>query len=321
MFLTRGPRVFTILLNYRNPTDTIRCIASLRRANERAIHPVVVDNASGGTDVSRLRHVFGPTLPILESDTNGGYAAGNNLGIRYALERDADFVWILNPDTEVDPRALQLMMATMTARSDVGFAGTLNVFGGSAPPIVQFAGGKIDWDGGAITESIGRGKPVADIQQKDPYEVDYVAGASMLVRRQVFEEVGLIPEQYFLYFEETDLQVRAGRQGWKSVLNPAALVWHYQQSGASLPAPYYTYYYIRGRMLFGRRFTKHTLAALEEGLAGFIEGWRTRVLERAPSWLETYDRLVTWGLEDGRNGVTGPRPDVNAMQGPELSHG
>ncbi|MEA2000491.1 MAG: glycosyltransferase family 2 protein, partial [Actinomycetota bacterium] len=222
MFLTKGPRVFAILLNFRNPGDTIRCMASLRRSVEREFHPVIVDNASGGDDVERLRHAFGPAVPVLETSTNIGYAAGNNVGIRHALERDADYVWILNPDTEVEPNTLQLMMTTMAARPDAGFAGTLNLFGGSSPPVIQFAGGFIDWQAGAVAESMGRGQPLSTRPERDPYEVDYVAGTSMLVRRRVFEDVGLLPEQYFLYFEETDFQVRAARKGWKSVINPLA---------------------------------------------------------------------------------------------------
>lgn len=142
----------------------------------------------------------------------------------------------------------------------------------------------------------------------------------MLVRRRVFEDVGLIPEHYFLYFEETDHQVRAARHGWRSVLNPLAHVAHFQQSGAHLPAPYYTYYYVRGRLLFGREFTDHSYEKLEQGLAGFIEGWRVRVSERAPQWLDAYETLVLWGIEDGRAGRTGPREDVNEMKGPERNN-
>ena len=182
-----------ILLNYRNVGDTLRCLASLRRSQSRSLHPVVVDNGSGGDTVDRLEHALGPAVPVLVSPTNGGYAAGNNLGIRYALARDADFVWILNPDTEVEPRTLQLLMASMSLRPDAGVVGSLNLFGGSNPPTVQFAGGTIDWDAGAVTESIGRGRPLAERTEREPYRVDYANGASMLVRRGVFEEVGLLP--------------------------------------------------------------------------------------------------------------------------------
>lgn len=315
VFLTRGPRVFVILLNYRSAGDTLRCLSSLRLSRERGIYPVVVDNASGTAEVDRLRRALGPTVPLLVCADNAGYAAGNNVGIRHALRRDADFVWVLNPDTEVEPATLQLMMAAMALRPDAGIVGSLNLVGGSDPPIIHFAGGTIDWEAGAITETIGRGKPLASRIEREPYRVDYVTGASMLIRREVFEDVGLLPEHYFLYFEETDFQVEASRRGWASVIEPLARIRHYQRSGADLPSPYYIYYYVRGRILFGRKFTDHGYDKLIAGLDRFIGGWRARVVERAPHWLETYDRLVEWGLEDGRADLTGPRADVNAMAG------
>jgi GT2 family glycosyltransferase len=314
VYLSKGPRVFVVLLNYRNPADTLRCMASLRSSTIRSIHPVVVDNASGNGDARQLSAALGPAVPVLETGENLGYAGGNNVGIRYALERDADFIWILNPDTEVEPDTLQGLLTTMTLRPDAGFAGSLNLFGDSEPPIVQFAGGHIDWDAGAIAVSIGRGKPLASRPQRDPYEVDYVAGTSMLVRRSVFADVGLLPEHYFLYFEETDFQVTAATQhSWKSVINPLAKVWHFQASAMHLPAPYYTYYYIRGRILFAHKFTDCSDERIVAGLDGFIEGWRARVSARAPEWLDTYNRLVSWALDDGRAGVTGPRASVDGM--------
>lgn len=316
MFLSNGPRVFVILLNYRNPADTLRCIASLRRSTFRRLHPVVVDNASGNGDADRLCAALGPAVPVLETAANLGYAGGNNRGIRYALDRDADLVWVLNPDTEVEPDTLAAMMTTMTLRPDAGFVGSLNLFGGSDPPTIQFAGGHIDWAGGVVAESIGRGKPLSTRPQRDPYVVDYVAGTSMLVRRRVFDEVGVLPERYFLYFEETDFQVTAARKGWKSVLNPLARVWHHQSSAAYLPAPYYIYYYVRGRLLFAKKFTDFGDERIVAGLDGFIGGWRTRVAERAPEWLDTYNQLVEWALADGKAGVTGSRADVDSMAKP-----
>ena len=315
MFLTSGSRIFVVILNYRHALDTVRCIASLRRSRDRNLHPVVVDNGSGRGDVDRLRDRLGPAIPILELATNTGYAAGNNVGIAFALERDADFIWILNPDTEVEPKTLQLLSSTMNSRPDAGFVGSVNLVGGSEPARVQFAGGRIDWDAGGLTESIGIGTPAADLRPFEPYAVDYVAGTSMLVRRRVFEEVGLLPEQYFLYFEETDLQTRAHDHGWASYMSPLARVWHHQRSVGDLPAPYYIYYYVRGRLLFGRANSNLSLDQLEEGLAPFVDGWRTRVAERAPDWVETYDRLVAWAIADGRAGRTGCRDDVDSIAG------
>ena len=138
----------------------------------------------------------------------------------------------------------------------------------------------------------------------------------MLVRRRVFDEVGFLPEHYFLYFEETDLQMRARSVGWRSYMSPLARVWHYQRSASQLPAPYYVYYYIRGRFLFAVANSGLSPDQIESGLAGFIEGWRARVAERAPDWLEAYDRLVESAIADGRAGLTGRRDDIDATTAP-----
>ena len=110
--------------------------------------------------------------------------------------------------------------------------------------------------------------------------------------------------------------MRAHQHGWRSYVSPLARVWHHQRSAGRTPEPYYVYYYIRGRLLFGKANTDLTDGQLEEGLAPFIEGWRTRVEERAPGWLNTYERLVRFGLEDGRAGRRGRREDIHAAESP-----
>jgi hypothetical protein len=271
---------------------------------------VVVDNGSNNGDAARLQDSLGPAIPIIDSPENLGYAGGNNLGIRHALERGADYTWIVNPDTEAEPDALTMLMSTMRQHPDAGFVGSLNVDAGVEPAEVHFAGGMIDWDRGAVTCSLGMGTPLEKFKTRQPYPVDYVAGASMLIRSAVFADAGLLPEHYFLYFEETDFQVRAASHGWRSYLSPLARVWHHRRSAGDLPTPYYVYYYIRGRLLFAKAHTNHSLEHIEAGLEPFIAGWRTRVAARAPHWLPTYERLVSRALTDGRAGVTGQRADI-----------
>ena len=96
-------------------------------------------------------------------------------------------------------------------------------------------------------------------------------------------------------------------------MSPLARVWHHQRSLGRIPEPYYIYYYIRSRLLFGKAHSELSDDRLEEGLAPFVDGWRTRVEERVPGWLETYNRLVRWGLEDGKAGRTGRRADIDEL--------
>ncbi len=313
VFLSTGRRVFVVVLNYQHAGDTARCVTSLRRSGDRDLHLVVVDNHS--EENTLLRESLGQTVPIITSGANLGYAAGNNLGITHALACDADYIWVLNPDTEIEPKTLQLLLATMDTHPEAGCVGSVNLVGGSEPPQVQFAGGRIDWEAGAVTESLGIGRPLSSITATEPYPVDYVAGTSMLIRRPVFEDVGLLPEEYFLYFEETDFQMYAHSHGWLSFVNPLARVWHHQRSVGDLPTPHYIYYYIRGRLLFGQRHSNLSLDELEAGLAGFIDGWRRRIEQRAAGWLDAFDLLTATAIADGRAGRTGYRADIADVGG------
>jgi GT2 family glycosyltransferase len=140
--------------------------------------------------------------------------------------------------------------------------------------------------------------------------VDFVPGAAMLVRRGVFEDVGLLPEEWFLYFEETDFCVRAGRAGWKVAVDTGARAVHRFGSADGLPSEVLVYYFVRNRLLFGERFTDVPFEALLADLEGFVASWRRRVRERKPDWLGRFEELVALATADARAGVTGKRDGV-----------
>ena len=140
--------------------------------------------------------------------------------------------------------------------------------------------------------------------------MDFVPGAAMLVRRKVFEDVGLLPEEWFLYFEETDFCVRAAKAGWKVAVETGARAVHRFASPEGLPSETLIYYFVRNRLLFGRRFTEVPFEALLADLDGFIASWRRRVQERKPEWLGRFEELVAMAIEDARAGVMGKREGV-----------
>jgi hypothetical protein len=140
--------------------------------------------------------------------------------------------------------------------------------------------------------------------------VDFVPGAAMLVRRRVFEDIGLLPEEFFLYFEETDFCVRAARAGWKVAVETRARAVHRFVSSDGLPSETLLYYFVRNRILFGRRLTEVPFEALLADLDGFIASWRRRVQERRPEWLGRFEELVGLAVEDARAGVMGKREGV-----------
>lgn len=305
-------RVATIILNYLHADDTVRCVESVQRSNHVDCTVIVVDNGSGEKVLHDLRSGIDPSIDIIETGENLGYAAGNNRGIERGLECHADLVWILNPDTVVEPDTLSRMVAVMRRYPEAGVVGTRILNGAYDPPSIWFNGGVIDWTVGGATTHRDIGRLHCDVPDSGVESADYVTGASMLVRREVFDDIGLIPEEYFLYFEETDFCTRAAQVGWSNLIDSGAILWHYKRSAARTPSPYYVYYFCRGRLLFGRRFADQ-FDGVPPDLEDFIGGWRRKVADRAPRWLDTYNLLVSWAVEDGLAGVEGRRDDIAAI--------
>lgn len=299
------PRVYTIVLNFMRSDDTLRCVESLRQSTYRNQFLVVVDNGSGDEAWEMLERGIGPA-PIIRSDDNLGYAGGNNLGIRHALDRDADYLWILNPDTLVEPESLEHLVRTMSRFPEAGIVGSRLVREDDGTTVL-FNGGTIDWEQGGKPVLPDMGKPEKEAATTVT-SIDYASGASMLVRRQLFDEIGLLPEHYFLYFEETDFNVRAGRAGWKVLLEPRSRVLHFRRSWAAVPAPYYVYYFVRNRLLFGRTFTDAPVETMLADLDRSLSSWRKKM---PPERLGAFERLVEAAISDGRDGRDGVRPEFN----------
>lgn len=229
-----------MILDYRTPELTVECLRTLEpevRALGR-VEVLVVDNDSGREAVEHIaraieREGWSAWAWLLPLPTNGGYAAGNNAGIRHALGREAtlEYVHLLNPDTRVRPGALSALLELMDARPEVGIAGSqlLDPDGTAHPSGFRFHSMPAELERGVrlgVLSRLLRRWIVAPAPCSAPRRVDWVSGASMMVRRAVFERVGLIDEGFFLYFEETDFCRRAAAAGYETWHAPASLVEH-----------------------------------------------------------------------------------------------
>ncbi len=297
--------VWAVLLNHRDAMDTIRCHRALGRVRYRPLRIVVVDNNSGPGEVAWLRSVG---AEVLESGSNQGYAAGNNLGIQSALDGGADAVWVLNPDTLPHPRSLRRLVEVLRRHPKVGIVGGRILEADASAPKVQSEGGRIDWDVGGRSELIGRGE--APARRAALRYVDFVPGAAMLVRSEVFGDIGLLPEDFFMYFEETEFCVRATAAGWKVAVEPGAEIEHRFSPAGGLPTETLIYYFVRNRLLFGKRHTEVPFDDLVADVQAFVGSWRRRVTERAPQWLDRFEELVGMAVEDAKAGVDGKRDGV-----------
>jgi N-acetylglucosaminyl-diphospho-decaprenol L-rhamnosyltransferase len=233
-----GPRVLTVVLNFRTPDLTLRAVEAALKAMDGVAGAItVVDNDSGDGSFERLSQAVQARgwdrVRVLASGHNGGYGAGNNFGIRQGLPDGTrpDYIYILNSDAFPEPAAVRELLGHMESHPDIGFAGS-RIHGEDDAyhqTAFRFPGVFSEFEGAACTGPISRllrKHIVALPEPTNTQAVDWMAGASLMVRQQVFDEVGLFDEAFFLYFEETDLCLRARRAGWGAVYLPSSRVMH-----------------------------------------------------------------------------------------------
>ncbi len=238
-------KVCIIILNWNGKVDTVKCLASVQKINYPNYFLVVVDNGSEDDSVSEIQANF-PDLIIIETDQNLGYAEGNNVGIRYGLEHEADYILLLNNDTTVAPDLLDQLVSDAKQNPDVGVFGA-TLFYMDKPEIVWFAGAKWNNQSQVFDSSYQDQKLPDDVDTT----TDYACGAALFFRTDVAKAIGLLDHRFFLVFEESDWCLRAKRAGYSCKMVPNAHVWH--KVGASFDgekSPLREYFDFRNRLLW-----------------------------------------------------------------------
>ncbi|HWQ12423.1 MAG TPA: glycosyltransferase family 2 protein [Roseiflexaceae bacterium] len=268
--------VLIIILCYNGVELTLACLESLRKLDHPA-DALVVDNASQDGTPAAVREHF-PEVALIETGANLGFAAGNNVGLRYALEHGYDYVLLLNNDTEVTPDLLTRLLEVAESDQRIGVVGpTITYY--ERPDLIWSAGGTIDWRCGT---SAMRGGSLSDsVLRAPPADVDFVTGCALLVRRAALERAGLLDERFFMYYEETEWCVRIARAGFRILHVPAALVQHKIPLNARYDKEYLAYYMTRNRLLF-LRATRAPLRTLLRALGQDLRTYASMVLR--PKW-------------------------------------
>jgi GT2 family glycosyltransferase len=253
----------------------------LRRSAYARFRILVVDNGSTDGSVQRIHERFAHVEQI-ENGRNLGFAAGANAGIRYALRRGADYVFLINNDTLVAPAALDLLVdAALTWEAAL-----------VAPKILYAADPPRIWSVGArrqrMTQEItGCRRGERDVGlDGPPFEVDFVTACAILMQRRCLEETGLFDERFFMYYEDSDYCLRARAAGYRLMVVPQAVVWHrVAASAGGSDSPDERYHMALSSVRF---FRKHT------------RGWRWAVVApyRTGSALKTLLRLLAAGRRD-----------------------
>ena len=231
--------VAVVIVTYRTADLTIACLRSLQKerqaSEEITVRAVVVDNASGDAAVIRSAleaEGWQSWVTLIEAPVNGGFAYGNNLGVQHACaEKSPDYVYVLNPDTEVRPGAIGSLVRFLEASPQVGIAGGSfeHVDGRLWPIAFRFPTIVSELSHGLQIGIVSRllqrwtvAWPMIQLTQP----TDWICGAAMMIRPAVFDRIGGFDENYFLYFEETDFCNRARQAGYATWYVPESRVMH-----------------------------------------------------------------------------------------------
>lgn len=236
-------RVLVILLNYKTPKMTADAMHRSRQAMRGIDGEIlIVDNDSGDGSFEYLQNEIGnldlgdglTQCSIVQSDHNGGFGFGNNVGIRRGLaDGSFDYFYIQNSDAFPSDDAISHLRDFLDHTPSAGFAGSQLHGEDGQPHFTQFRFPSLasEFEGsinmGPITKLLKNYQvPIHDLPENEIVQVDWIAGASIMIRKEVFDDIGLFDENFFLYFEEVDLCRRARQHGWTTHFIPSSRVVH-----------------------------------------------------------------------------------------------
>jgi len=236
-----------IILNWNGKKDTLNCLASVLKVDHPSFNVIVVDNGSEDDSISAINKQF-PNIHLIETGKNLGYAGGNNVGIQYALDNNADYVLVLNNDTIVAADLLEQLTATAEQHPQTAAFG---------PVVCEMDKPDTIWTAGEFFTDIvspvsfQQGEDISSISKQTTLDTQWVNGAAFFVKADIFREIGLFDEKFFLTYEESDWCCRAQNKGYNCLVVPTAVIWHKVASSfGNESSPLRAYYSTRNKLLF-----------------------------------------------------------------------
>jgi len=280
--MTNIDMISVIILNINCPEETIKCLKSLYKSTYRDFEVVLVDNGSTDGSVERIKSEFQDSpgrsrfgsefhlggvevvasppprcmsskLKIIETGRNLGFHGGVNVGLKYVLKRNPDYILLLNNDTIVDKNLLKNLIAGFKLDKKIGIVGPKIYYYDdfstcSKDRVIWFAGGVIDpvnLTGGHVgVGEIDKG------QYDAPRQVDFISGCCLMIKADLIKKIGLLDERYFLYYDDVELATQAKKRGYKCFYIPKAFLWHKESISVGGDSPIKHYYSSRGHLLF-----------------------------------------------------------------------
>lgn len=245
--------VFVVILHYGSIELTKKCINSLSKNDNNSKKIVLVNNDKNITISPSVFHLSRKKLKVINNKKNLGFSAGVNVGIKYALGENVDAVLLLNNDAMLKEPLLKKLIAVSSSDESIGIAS----------PAIQFSrNGKQVFDiGGKVNKFFWRTSHEEVYSLKNLYtqEVDYVTGAAMFIKREVFTKVGFLDEHFFLYYEDVDFCLRARRQGFRIIVEPRLKIYHSLSKTIGKVSSLAIYHQTRSALIFGRKHIQYPL--------------------------------------------------------------
>lgn len=278
-------RIALVTLHYKNLDDTLSLLRSLAKAvipSQTLVRTYVVDNGASPDLKDELNKNFSG-VDLLVSPSNLGFAAGNNLGLKRAIDDGAEILITINNDTFVDKDFFKEIIASPIKEESVGAVGGLiyfapgfefakNYIQSDLGRVVWYAGGNFDWNNilgpNAYVDEVDQG------QFKKPEDTDFVTGALLITKAKVLKKVGLFDEKYFMYLEDVDLSHRMKLAGYRLIFDPKIKMWHKVGQSSGIGSPLNDYFITRNRLYFGLKYARFRakFALVREALRFLISG-------------------------------------------------
>lgn len=287
--LLRMPKASIVILTFNSQAVITDCLNSVLHSDTPIHRIIVVDNNSSDKTVDIIKRsdlqreaesrpkaetkegqTFQEIIKLIENKENLGFSAGNNVAIKYAMEDESDYVFLLNPDTTIKPDTLRILLDAEQSDSQIGIIGPKTLYPSGRchlPKVtpsqgealeesqgdrIMYAGGILDWQN---VKNYHQGMGEIDCGQYDQFgETGFVSGAALFISRKVIEKIGFLDEKYFLYYEDADWCVRAKKAGFKIMYQPKAIVHHQESTATKKGSPNYYYYFTRNRLYFIAKF-------------------------------------------------------------------
>jgi hypothetical protein len=290
------PRVAVLILTWNRVDELVPCLQSFVENDYPNTEVIVIDNGSEDASVETVKRDF-PWVTLIENGTNLGFCRGNNVGLRYVLERGIEYVMLLNSDTMLLPGLIRELVTVLRSDPRIGIVGAKNVLMEN-PEFTWGLYGKVTW-GPMLVKTVGRF--ARDERRQDPpRDVDWVIGNACMMSREALEKVGLFDEEFWQCNEDTDWCYRARKAGFRVVYVDRAAILHKGGSSADLSnKKIFSYGYFIGRNAFtfarkhGNVFQKTKLFIM--------------------LWVGVLGRIAFFTLDNTKHAILGQRAFVRGM--------